>query len=118
MIDAVVLSSFQHGATLYARRQLAKFDPRTFAELEANGLVREKTAADVEPKPAPAPVPRAPARSRSVKPAPPLERKPAALEHPEMLDTPVASEPPEPLVNQLVNQAPVPVQEALNAADT
>ncbi len=78
MIDAVVLSSFQHGATLYARRQLAKFDPRTFAELEANGLVREKTAADVEPKPAPAPRP--PARSRAVKPAPALHRKPLATD--------------------------------------
>lgn len=107
MIDAVVLSSFQHGATLHVRRQLAQFDPRTFAELEANGLVREKTAADVEPKPAPAPVLRPPARSRAVKPAPPLESKPSP-------DVPDASEPPATALLTAL-QEPAQTQETPNA---
>lgn len=109
MTDAVVLSSFQHGRTLFVRGQFAQFDPRTFVELEANGLVREKTAADVEPKPAPAPVSRPPARSRAVKPAPSLDKKPVAadgehivvqfIDQKEPLLIPVAADPlPQPPV--------------------
>lgn len=110
MTDAVVLSSFQHGRTLFVRGQMAQFDPGTFTELEANGLVREKTAADVEPKPAPAPVSRSPARSRAVKPAPVLDRKPMAADvkhivmqfgQEEPLYIPVAADPqPMPTIGQ------------------